>query len=131
MVESPSVELSGVAMRDLSFTGQTFLLSFDVSNPNPFPLPIKSVRYRVQLDDQNFASGETSSDFSIPASSSGGFDVSVELDILKSASHVGTVLRSGMRRPIPYQLDGSLAIDIPFVKPLPFSASGVIALASN
>ncbi len=131
VVERPEVTLSGVEMRNLSFSGQTFLLSFDVNNPNPFPLPIRSVRYHVQLANQTFASGETQGDFSIPASGNGEFDISVELDILKSAGQLTSVLRSGMSKPVAYELNGSLAVDIPFVNPLPFSTSGVITIASN
>jgi len=130
-IEKPTVQLSRVAVNQLSFTGQSFLLSFDISNPNPFPLPIRSVRYHVRLANQTFASGETPSDFSIPASGDGNFDISVELDILKSASSLTGVLRGGMQQPVPYELNGSLAVDIPFVKPLPFSTSGVITIASN
>jgi len=32
-IERPAVTLSGVEMSSLSFSGQTFLLSFDVNNP--------------------------------------------------------------------------------------------------
>ena len=130
-IEQPAVTLSGVEMNSLSFSGQTFVLSFDVTNPNPFPLPIRSVRYHVQLANQTFASGETMGDFSVPASGDSVFDISVELDILKSARQLTSVLRSGIREPVPYQLSGSLAVDIPYVKPVPFSASGVIMIASN
>ena len=131
VIEKPTVELSRVAVNQLSFTGQSFLLSFDVNNPNPFPLPIRAVRYHVQLADQTFASGESPGDFSIPASGYGNFDISVELDILKSASSLTGVLRGGMHQPVPYELNGSLAVDIPFVKPVPFSTTGVITIASN
>ncbi len=130
-IEKPTVQLSNVAVNQLSFSGQSFVLSFDVSNPNPFPLPVSAVRYHVQLADQTFASGETPGDFSIPARGNGNFDISVELDILKSASSLTGVLRGGMRQPVPYELNGSLAVDIPFVNPVPFSTSGVITIASN
>ena len=131
IVQKPDVTLSGIELSGLSFTGQTFLLTFDVANPNSFPLPIKSVRYHVRLASHSFASGEAPSDFLIPSAGSGEFDISVNLDILKSASQLSSVLRSGLREPVPYELNGSLAVDIPFVKPLPFSASGVITVASN
>ena len=130
-IKKPAVTLSGVEMSSLSFSGQTVLLSFDVNNPNPFPLPVRSVRYHLQLADQTFASGETQSDFSVPASGDGNFDISVELDILKSAGQLTNVLRGGMREPVAYELNGSLAVDIPYVNPVPFSTSGVITIASN
>ncbi len=130
-IDKPAVQLSGIKATELSFTGQTFLLSFDVSNPNPFPLPIQSVRYHVQLEDQSFASGETASSFSVPANGSGDFDISVELDVLKSASSLSALIRSGMREPVDYELRGSLAVGIPLIQPLPFSTSGTINIGAR
>lgn len=131
IVETPTVHLSGVEASDLSLKGQTFILSFDVSNPNPFPLRIRTVSYRVQLEKQRFAGGELDCDFSIPAGSNGSFAISVKLDILRSASRLSAILRSGMGEPVGYELNGRLTIDIPLVKPLPFSHSGVISIAAN
>jgi len=131
ILDTPEVRLSGIEMSQLGFNGQTFLLSFDVENPNPFPLPISSIRYHVRLADQSFASGETPTDFMIPASGNGEFDINVKLDLLRSASQLSGVLQTGMREPLTYELNGSLGINIPYVKPVPFRSSGVITVASN
>jgi LEA14-like dessication related protein len=131
LIQSPSVSLNGIRMSQFNYSGQIFVLSFDVSNPNPYPLPVKSIRYHLQLADERFASGESPSDFSVPASGDGAFDLSVELNLLKSAPQVASLLRGGMGEPVLYKLSGSLGIDIPFVEPVPFSTSGVIAIASN
>ena len=127
MIEKPSVQLTGIQISGLSFSEQTLLLSFNVDNPNPFPLPVSGVRYHVRIANQTFASGQTQGEFSIPASGSEAFDLSVELDVLNSASRVSSLLRSGMNERIEYELSGSLAVDIPFVNPLPFSATGTVA----
>ena len=131
MIDTPSVALTGIQMNEFSFSGQSFMLSFDVDNPNPFPLPVSSIRYHVQIANESFASGGTASDFMVPAGGNGAFDISVELDVLKSASQLGSILRTGMREPLEYKLDGSLAVDIPYVKPVPFSTSGVIPVAAR
>lgn len=131
LIDKPSVELTAIEMHALSFTGQSFQLSFDVDNPNPFPLPVSSIRYHVQLADQSFVSGETPSDFMIPARGNGAFDISVELDVMNSASQLMSLLRGGFREPVEYELNGSLTVDIPYVKPVPFRTSGVIAIASR
>ena len=131
LIDTPQVELTGIQMNDFSFSGQSFLLSFDVDNPNPFPLPVSSIRYHVQIANENFASGQTASDFTVPANGDGAFDISVNLDMMKSASQLASILRTGMREPLEYKLNGSLDVDIPYVKPVPFSASGVITIASR
>ena len=56
LVKSPTVELRSVQVMGLGFNSQTFLLSFDISNPNPFPLPVSAVSYGIKLDGQRFAS---------------------------------------------------------------------------
>ena len=131
IIEEPSVKLTGVELSDMSFSGQTVLLSFDVSNPNPFPLPVSGVRYHVQLEDESFARGETVGEFSVPAGGEGEFAISVELDVVKSVSSLGSMLKNGIHQPIPYELMGSLAIDLPLVKPVPFSTTGVIKIATD
>ena len=39
-IDPPIVSLRNVDVTDVDFSKQTFVLSFDVTNPNSFPLPI-------------------------------------------------------------------------------------------
>ena len=68
LISAPDVKLRGIQVMGLGFKNQTFLLSFDIHNPNPFTLPVNHVRYDVRLDGMRFASGETPSEISVPAS---------------------------------------------------------------
>ena len=67
LIDSPSVNLTSVELADVSLSRQTFRLGFDVDNPNPFPLPIQAVEYRVILDEEKFAGGATEGSFTVPA----------------------------------------------------------------
>lgn len=125
-VQAPEIMLTGVRVEDVGFHGQKFLLEFSVSNPNHFPLPVKSIRYNLQLDDHEFAGGETQSDFVVSARGEGKFVIGVELDLLKSVSQLASLLKAGRRETISYDLSGSLAVDIPFTRPVPFATTGVI-----
>lgn len=131
LVSSPTVNLNQVQMSRLSFSGQTFLLRFDVSNPNPFPLPVTCVRYSVRLGEYRFASGETRGEFSVPAAGDGSFTISVDLDMLQQSPQLSSLLMRGVRDGIDYELRGSLDLDIPFTKPIPFSSSGAIRVAND
>jgi LEA14-like dessication related protein len=128
IVDSPRVELTGVELTAASLKRQTFLLRFNVANPNPFPLPIKAVEYQVRFDDQKFASGETAGRFTVPASGEESFTISVDLDLLKSATHLASLVRGGLRENVAYELLGRLSVDMPLVKPVSFSSSGLINL---
>ncbi len=128
LVSAPGVSLRHVEPRDLDFSGQTFVLRFDVTNPNPFPLPVSSVAYAVRLDGERFASGKAPSAFTIAALSDGEFVITVELDLLRTAPKLLYVLRDSTKRDIPYALEGEFGVDLPYVRPVAFQHSGEIAL---
>ena len=131
MLKSPTVELASVQLVGLGFNSQTFLLSFDVANPNGFALPIKAVSYGVKLNGQRFASGETASAFSVPANGASQFAISVDLDLLKTAPHLLSIVRQSVREDVAYELDGQLSVDFPLTPPLSFSNDGSIRLSSQ
>ena len=128
LISKPEVELRNVQVIGLGFKGQTFLLSFDISNPNPFPLPVRHVSYGLKLDGLRFASGETPSEISVPARGKTEFAISVELDLLTTAPRLLSIVRDGVSREIPYELEGELGIDIPLTPPVSFGTDGSIRI---
>ena len=131
LVSEPRVSLRQVQVTELALNRQTFVLDFDVTNPNPFSLPIKAISYGVELDGQRFASGETQSAFTIPASGDGAFAISVSLNLLQTAPRLLFIVRNGVRNDVPYKLEGRFEIDMPFVRPLSFTNSGTIRLHAS
>ena len=131
LVTAPSVNLVSVEIGEFDFQKQTFLLKFDVENSNAFPLPIKEIRYTVRLEDRQFARGEARCDFIIPAHGEGDFVISVELDLLNAGTELASIVRSGVRENIVYELDGSLTVDIPLIRPIGFSSTGTVAVQST
>lgn len=128
LISAPDVKLQGVQVMGLGFKNQTFLLSFDIHNPNPFALPVSHVRYDVRLDGMRFASGETASEITVPASGDTEFAISVELDLLSTAPQLLSIVREGTRSEIPYELQGELGVDIPFTPPVSYRSDGAIQL---
>ena len=131
LISSPEVRLMSIEMTGANYNQQTFLLAFDVNNPNPFPLPIKSVRYWLRLGEQRFASGETQGNFTVPSEGNGSFVISVQLDLLRTTSNISSLIRTGLSRDFDYELNGSIAVDIPFVKPLEFKSGGNIEMQAS
>lgn len=127
-VEKPGVSLSNVEVAEIDTDRQTFVLEFDVINPNPFPLPIRSVSYGVELDGLRFASGQTGGAFTVPANGDGRFQITVDVDLIRTAPQLMFIVRDGMYREIPYALEGRFAIDVPFANPVSFRNEGSIRL---
>jgi LEA14-like dessication related protein len=131
LVDSPNVNLRNVQVVGLGFKSQTFLLSFDIANPNPFPLPIRNVGYGVRLDGQRFASGETASEFTVPANGNTSFAISVDLDLLQTAPQLLSIVRGGTGGDVRYELEGRFALDIPFTPEVRYHDTGRIRLNAN
>ncbi len=131
VVSPPEISLRNVHVESLDLGGQTFLLAFNVSNPNPFPLPITTISYGVLLDGHRFASGEAQCSYTVPAGSDGEFTISVDLNLLKTAPELLFIVRDGVRRDIPYTLEGRLGVDIPFARPVNFENNGLIRLQAS
>jgi len=128
LIAAPGVSLRNVQVTELDHKAQKFRLGFDITNPNPFALPIRHVSYGIELDGRHFAGGSATSAFTVPAQSDAEFSISVELDLLRTAPQLLYVIHDGVTRDIPYSLKGELAVDIPFAKPLAFSKDGEIRL---
>ncbi|MDH3532918.1 MAG: LEA type 2 family protein [Gammaproteobacteria bacterium] len=128
VVRTPGVSLRNVQVEKLDFSGQTFLLDFDVTNPNPFPLPIRSVSYGIELDGHHFAGGSTQSAFTVAAQGDAQFSISVELDLLQTSPPLLYILHEGVSRDIPYTLKGQFGVDIAYLRPVAFRTSGEIRL---
>lgn len=131
VVSAPVVSLRNVQVEDIGFRGQTFLLSFDISNPNAFPLPISDVGYVVKLDGHRFASGEAKCAVTVPAGGDGEIAISVKLDLLKTAPELLFIVRDASREDISYALEGRFGIDIPYTRPLRFKRSGLVRMQAS
>ena len=128
LIDSPDVSLRNVHVVGLGFKSQTFLLSFDIANPNPYPLPIRNVGYAVKLNGQRFASGETASEFTVPAKGASSFAISVDLDLLQTGPQLISLVRDGSGRDVGYELTGRFAVDIPFAPEVSYHDTGRIRL---
>ncbi len=126
LIDPPKVNLTSVELVDASLVRQTFHLGFAIDNPNAFPLPVRAIEYEVFLDDEKFASGETEGSFTVPGRGNDDITISVDLDFLKTASNLSSLLQHDLPDAVNYELQGSFTVDIPFARPLPFSSSGII-----
>jgi LEA14-like dessication related protein len=131
VISQPEVALRDVQVMGLGFKSQTFLLSFDIYNPNPFPLPVNHISYGVRLDGHRFASGNTPSNISVPASGDTEVAISVDLNLLATAPQLLSIIREGARGEIPYEIEGQLGLDLPLVASVRYQKDGRIRLNSS
>ena len=128
LMTRPSVQLQSVDVAEATLAGQSVLLGFSVHNPNPYPLPVSGVRYKVRFNGQNFAGGETDGEFMIPANGDGSFTISVDMDLLGSTTQIASLLRAGMSENVRYELFGNLDLALPATPSVAFTHRGSIPL---
>ena len=124
----PTVQLQTVELAEATLAGQSVMLGFNVHNPNPYPLPVEGVRYKVRFNDQNFAGGESAGAFTIPANGDGSFTISMDMDLLGSGAQVASLLRAGLRENVSYELYGNLDLALPTTPSVAFTQRGSIPL---
>lgn len=131
LVYPPQVSLRNVNVENIDFRVQTFILAFDVTNPNPFPLPISTIRYGLELDGHHIVSGQAVSAITVPAGSGGAFAISVSMNLMKTSPKLMYVVRDGTRRNISYAIEGELGINLEYMKHFKFEDSGSIRLQAS
>lgn len=127
----PEVRLSAVECVGLGFSSQTFVLSFDVQNPNAFELPVNSVSYSIKLEGQRFATGETLGEFTVPANGSREFSISVDLNLLSTSPALLATVREGVRDEITYELNGRFGVNLPLVEAVKYRSAGAVQLRGS
>ena len=125
---APEVTLTNVSIVDIDHTGQSFVLGIDVHNPYPFPLIIDGVRYRIRLDGQRFANGDVRCSIEVPPAAEQTLEISVDLDLMKTAPKLLFVVRDGVRRQIDYRLVGDLDLTDNAIPRVSFEDAGQIRL---
>lgn len=127
-IEAPQVSLAEVTLDEATLMQQRYTLKLRVENPNPVTVPIRSIAYDVRLAGADFASGATPSAFSVAAKDATLIEVGVTTDLLQTARQLMTFL-SGRPDSIDYALSGEVAVDLPFIDPIPFTKSGQVAFS--
>lgn len=128
LVKPPEVSLSDLRVTDFGLFEQRFAVDLRLRNPNPFPLPVTGMNYRLAINGRPLASG--SSDRSLTLGAHDESLVSVGL-VTRTSDALAQVrdLMSG-ERPFRYRLDGDLSVRGRELQ-LPFSSEGQFGSPSN
>lgn len=67
IIESPRISVEGVRLSKVDLDQQEILIDLKVANPNSFPLPIRGISYKLDINGAEFASGFNSKTIDIPS----------------------------------------------------------------
>jgi len=123
----PTVSVVSVELIRASLLQQSFLVKFNIQNPNDRELPVSGVHAELSVMGERIASGVSNRGFLVPALGSADFEMTITanmgLALLKLARSQDERANS-----IDYDMTGAASLDLPFLRAVPFHESGSIAL---
>jgi LEA14-like dessication related protein len=124
----PTLTVVDVQLQGSDLWEQHLKVRMQVQNPNDRALPIKGLEYTLQVEGQQFASGESAASFIVPARGEAQFDMNVTTNL------AGTLLKLLARgsdtrsQSVAYRLTGKVSLSEGLLRSLPFDERGEFKL---
>jgi LEA14-like dessication related protein len=124
-LEAPKLSVVSMKVQSADLFAQRMLVRMRVMNPNDRELPIKGISYRIEVNDAEFAQGESNTAFSVPALGEAEFDVQVTANL---AGALTKFLSRKRDDTLEYRLVGSVSLSSGFLRRIPFDERGSVKL---
>ena len=119
-LEKPTLSVVNVQMLKSDLWHQELRVRLRVQNPNDRTLPIQGLSYELDLDEQEFAHGESGESFVVPALGEAEFDMSVSTNM---ASILFKVLGQ-QNNQVNYRIKGKISLSSGLLRSLSFDDHG-------
>ena len=124
-VEPPEVSLVGLGFGRPGLFEQELRLDLRLRNPNDFDIGVDSLRFALEVNDEDFAYGRTTQELDLPALGETVVPVMVNVP---TSDLLDRVLALGSERRIDYRLKGEAELDSLFFRRVPFEREGKLAV---
>src|SRR5688500_4433989 len=124
-VEPPEVSLVGLGFGRPGLFEQELRVDLRLRNPNDFDIGVDSLRFALEVNDEDFAYGRTTEELDLPALGETVVPVMINVptnDLLER------VMALGSERRIDYRLKGEAELDSLFFRRVPFEREGKLAM---
>ena len=122
--ERPNLTVIGIEMQGGNFFQQSFLVKFQVQNPNDRALPVSGLHAELNVGGDRIASGVSNKAFVVPPMGESEFDMTITANMAVALLQLANQHSDS----INYEVTGSANLDLPFMHDLPFHQSGAFAL---
>lgn len=113
--EQPSISVSNMRAGKISPLETVFILDLRIMNPNDFPLDIRGLNCKLQVNGRHFATGLSNTPQSIPAYDTAILPVTVYASMFDMATSVIQLLQHTQQvtdiEPLHYQLAGTVRLE--------------------
>jgi LEA14-like dessication related protein len=127
-MQAPALTIVAADMTSADVFSQQFRVRIRAENPNDKALPIKSIDYKLYLEGDAFAQGESLASFVVPANGEKEFDITVRTNFEVAVARLLSRINGQTGSKIHYDFVGHVKVDASFSPKLPFQQSGVVDL---
>jgi LEA14-like dessication related protein len=125
--QTPLLSVVGVQVQGGDLFTQNLKVRIHVDNPNDRELPVNSIEFSLQVENQELANGETAASFVVPARGEAEFDTNVRANV--AGALLPLLLRNGGPPPsVAYRLTGRVSLSGGLLRSIPFDQSGSVRL---
>ncbi|HEU4530724.1 MAG TPA: LEA type 2 family protein [Steroidobacteraceae bacterium] len=127
-LEAPNLSVVGMELLESDIFQQRVKLKLRVQNPNDRELPVKGVSTQVELNGEEFATGVSSAQFTVPALGESEFDMIITANM--AGMLVQVLGRKGGKDldPIEYRVKGKVSLASGLLRSIPFDEKGTLKL---
>ena len=126
-IKEPTYKLDSVELLQLGLTEQRFRLTLLVDNPNNRALPVRELRYSVDLEGIQLADGKSEERFTLPANTELPVHLEVRTRLLQSLPELMQKM-DGSTRQLAYELRGEVDYGTLIRGTRPFERRGRLTL---
>jgi LEA14-like dessication related protein len=99
-----------------------------VQNPNDRALPVKGLEYTIEVEGEQFASGESAASFVVPALGEAEFDMNVTTNLAGALLKVLARGPNALGQEVSYRLSGKVSLSEGLFRSIPFHEQGTFKL---
>lgn len=127
-LEPPQVSIVGVQVVSGDLWSQRLNMRLHVQNPNDRALPVKRIEYAIEVEGEQFASGESLASFVVPALGEAEFDMTVNTNLAGALLKLLGRGAGGLGQEVPYRLSGKVSLSEGWWRSIPFDQRGSFKL---
>ena len=124
--QTPKLSIADVQVLGGEIWQQRLRVRMHVQNPNERALPVKSIKYTLEVQGQAFAEGESLQPFVVPALGEADFDMNVTTNA--AGALMGVLSHYGGSGVVDYRLVGKVSLSEGWLRSIPFDERGTFKL---
>jgi LEA14-like dessication related protein len=127
-LEPPKLTIAGVQIVSADLFTQRLKVRLHVENPNDRTLPVKGIEYTIEIEGEQFASGESAASFVVPALGEAEFDMNITTNLASALLKILARGPSALGQEVSYRLSGKLSLSEGLFRSIPFEQQGKFKL---